>query len=181
MDADTDFDLDGYLDQCHRAYRYLNQDAVWAPRPPRKPLPIADMDPAWRHNAANFLLRRAEHLAHRYIFGMVRAASVPAWSEVIGEDHGEPAYSGTVFSEFDLMGDHARDAFEDEQHRIIEEPEVWLRTTPLYRALVAGLPTGEERERLAERARHWSTCPARAHTDADCECRVAANPPEPTP
>jgi hypothetical protein len=167
-------DLDAYLKKCLSLYRYLNQDTVWAPRPPRPPVQIADMDPEWRYNAAKFLMRQADILAFRYVFGMVRSASLPVYRDVIGEYDGEPIYSGRVFSDLDLMGECASDTFDDEADHITAEPERWLRKTALYRALTADLPQGHQRAELAARARHWSTCPIRTGTGAECRCQEIA-------
>lgn len=169
----TAFDLDRYLDQCLAAYRYLNQGQVWIPRRPNEPVRIADMDLGWRHNAANFLLRRAGHLAHRYTYGMIRSAGSPIYRDVIGEYRGEPIFSGAVFSEIDLMTENAHDSFEDEQRRILANPEEWLRGTALFRALVAALPEGAEREQIAARARHYSTCPQRTGGQGECTCHLS--------
>jgi hypothetical protein len=57
---------------------------------------------------------------------------------------------------------------------VAADPVTWIRTTALYRALVAGLPTSpDETDKLAARARHWSTCPARSGSD-ECRCEQIA-------
>jgi hypothetical protein len=54
------------------------------------------------------------------------------------------------------------------------EPHTWIRTTALYRALVADLPDCSiALDAIAERAKHWSTCPARAG-GGDCRCEAIA-------
>jgi hypothetical protein len=54
------------------------------------------------------------------------------------------------------------------------EPHTWIRTSALYRALVADLPNcSVALEAIAERARHWSTCPARTG-GGDCRCEAIA-------
>jgi hypothetical protein len=54
------------------------------------------------------------------------------------------------------------------------DPVEWIRTTALYRALVADLPNcSVALEAIAERARHWSTCPARTG-GGDCRCEAIA-------
>ncbi|MBQ1061308.1 hypothetical protein [Micromonospora sp. C41] len=151
-------------------YAYLRQGEWWVPKKPRPPILIADMDPEWRHNAARFLMRRAPMLAFLYLGGEIAAMTAPVWGDVVGEDNGRPVLGRRTFSELDLMSDAALDAFDEHSDAAMRDPEGWLRTTALYRALVAGLPTeGPDAEQLAERARHWSTCPARTGS-GDCRC-----------
>lgn len=171
MTAAEKFDLDAYMAQCRALQAYLNQGDVWFPKD-RPKVRVADMDPSWRHNAARFLERRAESLAHRYTFGLVSSGSRPTWGDVVGEVDGKPVFSATALSTFELMSDAALDAFDAEMDEITRRPLEWLRTTALYRALVAGLPDGAEREALAERARHWSTCPIRSGGE-ECRCEEA--------
>lgn len=45
------------------------------------------------------------------------------------------------------------------------DPEGWLKTTPLYQALVKDLP-GD----VAELAKHWSTCDLRTGNATTCSC-----------
>lgn len=123
---------------------YLNQGAMWHPQAPRQPLPIADMDLPWRWNASQFLVRGAPALAWRYGF-----------AEVLGGP--EPPD--------DVVDDLMR--LDSER---IADPTTWIRTTPLYRALVAGLPSRRpDLAFLAERARHWSTCAVRTRGGM-CTC-----------
>lgn len=151
-------------------YGYLNQGEWWVPKKPRQPIRVADMDPEWRHNAARFLMRRAATLAFLYGGGEIAVMAKPAWRNVVGEDGGKPVLGGPAFSELDMMSDAAMDAFDEHSDRMMRDPEGWLRTTQLYRALIADLPTDPaELEALAERARHWSTCPARTGA-GDCRC-----------
>lgn len=172
MTAEKDFDLDDYLTKCRWVYAYYSQGDVWFPdRKPR--VRITDMDAVWRLNCTRFLERRAESIAHRYTFGEVSSMSRATAREVIGEVDGEPVF-GREFSHFDLMGERATDAFQAEQDARAADPVAWLRTTPLYRALAAGLPTKRKKlEALSERAKHWSTCPARESVDAECRCEEA--------
>ena len=66
------------------------------------------------------------------------------------------------------------DAFEDQFERLIDaadDPALWIRGTALYAALIDGLPTGGRKlGKLAARAAHWSTCPAREDPVAACTC-----------
>jgi len=126
----------------------LYQDEWWQPKVGPM-LRIAEMDDGWRHNTAAFLLRRAPRLAER------------AWASMAADASGPLGPSG----------DMACDAFEAELDWLDADPEGWLCETPLYQALVAGLPAegSRQRARLAERARHRSTCPRR-HGDGTCTC-----------
>lgn len=167
-----DVDLNAYLRRCRAYYAYFNQAEIWLPNG-RSQVRIVEMDAAWRLNCARFLERRAASYLAQYDFGEISALSQPTCQEVVGEDRGEVVLSGQVFSELDLMGECARDAFDGEAERRRSDPIAWVRSTPLYRALVAGLPTGDDRDALAERAKHWSTCPARSDLAATCGCHLS--------
>jgi len=155
--------------KCRNTYRLLNQGEVWFPKG-RPRVAIADMDPEWRFNTARFLERRAAVLELLYSMGELGVLGEPTMQAVVGEVWGETVTAGPLFSHLDLLGEHASDAFDQELERRVGDPVAWLRTTPLYQALVAGLPRrGKRLAALAERARHWSTCPARTGT-GDCLC-----------
>ncbi|MEU3452110.1 hypothetical protein ABZ671_00505 [Micromonospora sp. NPDC006766] len=135
-------------------FDYLNQDKVWQPKG-KPPVAIADMDPEWRYNAARWLESGCVKIGHRYSFD-ARAWLLVQLSSPLGPS------------------ENAADAIEGDIDRetaeIKHDPVAWIRTTALYRALVAGLPTKPKKlTALAERARHWSTCPAR-NGDANCRC-----------
>lgn len=97
------------------AYRYLSQGQIWVPKD-RPNLPIIDMDPAWRRNAARWLERRAKHFDLLYSLGEALLAS-----------------------RLDLS-DLAMDDLLIDQERREQDPVAWIRTTPLYQALLADLP-----------------------------------------
>jgi hypothetical protein len=129
------------------AYDYLNQTTVWIPRPPQDWVPIAEMDHEWRWNCAQILLRGAAGHADRY-----------GWSALIH------------------MGDAPDEVIDWEvnaAHQRERNPQAWIRTTKLYRALVADLP-GKRRKltALADRARHYNTCASRTTGDSACNCNV---------
>lgn len=151
--------LDQHLSQTYSTWRYLNQGDWWQPKPPAKPVRIADMEPEWRYNATRWLLRRAPYFADRYSWGMLASGLGP-----LGPS-----------------GDAACDAFEAamaELDREQEDPQRWIRGTVLYQALIAGLP-GKPRTqfRLWQRARHWSPCLVRARNSAECACPTGKEPP----
>lgn len=120
-------------------YCYLNQGEQWKPKD-RPWLPIADMDASWRGNAARWMKRRAAAFELYYSIGELAALSEPTMRAVVGEVDGVPVEDGPLFSHLDLMGDCATDAFDREVSGRSTNPAGWIRTTPLYRALVSGLP-----------------------------------------
>lgn len=135
-------------------FEYLNQGEQWKPNG-RPPGPIADMDPEWRHNAARFLERRAGQIGGAYISA--------AWTWFTA------ALLSSVGPSEAAADDIERD-INEQGAAIVRDPVAWIRTTKLHAALVAGLPTkGKKAAGLAERARHWSTCPARDGS-GDCRC-----------
>jgi hypothetical protein len=164
------FDLDAYLRNARGWYAYLNQGEVWFPNK-RPRVRIADMDAAWRLNCTRFLERRAASIERRYTFGEISALSEPKYRNVVGERDGEVVLTGPALSESDLMSDSVADMFDQGRDDRMADPIAWLRATALYRSLAAGLPDcSVALEALNERARHWSTCPARESTDAECRC-----------
>ncbi len=131
----------------------LYQTAMWHPKPPAQPVPIVEMSKEWRYNAARFMEQRARTIGDGAL-----------WNMLLGP---QPS------------GDMACDAFEDEldelEQRLHSDPVGWIRSTPLYQALVAGLPTNPYKLwRLAQRARHFSGCEAAAHNRGPCSCGALA-------
>lgn len=168
-------ELDDFKQSCRFMYAYLEQDEVWIPQPPRPRIAIADMDKEWRLNASRWLERRAGLFAARYAFGEIYCLSAPTMRAVIGEVKGVPVEAGPLLSHLDLMSDSARDDFDRWQDERNQDPEAWIRTTPLHRALVASLPSkSKELAELAGRAAHWSTCPVRLGSGSECQCRHVA-------
>lgn len=137
-------------------FALLNQADFWYPKPPAEPVRVAEMDPAWRYNAARMLLRHAALLADRY-----------SWGELA-------FISGPMGPSGDAACDAVESAFDEAERFRAEDPQGWMRTTRLYKVLTAGLPANPSKlYRLAERARHWGACPARASNTADCTCGAA--------
>lgn len=137
---------------------YLDQGKQWKPEG-RGLVAIAVMDPEWRYNASRWLERHAAPFASRYSleesFDLLNLVLSPIGPGEMSAD--------SIQSEVERGADERR-----------RDPVAWIRTTNLYQALVAGLPTKrKELARLAERARHYSTCPVRiapAGADAPCTC-----------
>ncbi len=105
------------------AYRLLTQTTQWYPRPPAPPVQISDMSREWRHNAARMLERQAFQLGCFYSWGLV-VMNAPN----LNYD------SDAVCDGFDATLDAL-------DRQLKSDPVGWIRTTPLYQALTAGLPT----------------------------------------
>jgi hypothetical protein len=112
-------------------YAYFNQGTTWQPKG-RPCLPITEMNPAWRRNAAWWLERNAEMFEIYYSLGEIERLAAPAYRDMV---------RGRAVSEFDLMSESTMDGLTAASDERSADPAVWIRTTPLYRALVDGLPT----------------------------------------
>ncbi|MEU8040944.1 hypothetical protein [Streptosporangium sp. NPDC049078] len=148
-------------------FKYLDQGETWVPN--GKPaLPITDMDITWRHNASQWLLRQAKPLAWRYGMGELAFIYGTTAPTLIPDETGHPV-PGPDVAVFAPMGEMAQEALEreldDAQEERDADPEAWLKSTPLYLALVDGLP-----ENAAELAKHWSACDLRTGQGATCSC-----------
>lgn len=163
MPPDGDEGLEEIYRRARTLYRLLQQGERWLPD--GKPaVAIKHMDPAWRHNTAAFLVRRAHNYLLQYDFGEIISIWGASAVDVRGERVSLAPTSGSM----------ADDAVERDMHQQqadrAADPEAWIKSTRLYRALVKGLPEGPEREALAEVARHWSDCPVRTDKSSDCVC-----------
>lgn len=136
---ETPAEIEIHRRQCVFTYLYLNQSALWFPRPPRRPVKIADMDPIWRTNAVRFMERRAGSLAMRYHMGRDYRLAQPMRA-AIGEVDGQAVEGGPSFTLLDMMSDHVRDALDRFEDEALNNPVEWLRTTALIRALNQDLP-----------------------------------------
>lgn len=133
---------------------YLNQGEKWQPNG-RPMVAVADMDPEWRYNASRFLERRAAAIEPKYTL-----AEALEFAAVTASPLG-PSEDTALMIESDME----RSA--EERHR---DPVTWIRTTTLYQALVADLPNCSiALDAIADRAKHWSTCPARTGY-GECLC-----------
>lgn len=136
-------------------YDYFNQGEFWQPKQPSERVRIADMDLEWRYNASRWLERPAAHFAD--LISWAQFAALLGFQS-----------SGLALS------DHNADCVVDSMLRNDEErerdPLAWLRSTALYRALVADLPDcSVQLDAIAERAKHWADCPVRSG-GGDCRC-----------
>jgi hypothetical protein len=133
---------------------YINQGEKWQPNG-EPVVAIADMDPEWRYNASRWLERNAKAIALKY------ALDLESWFVSITSSPHGPSDTSADMIERDI---HAQTA------EAFGNQVAWIRTTVLYRALVAELPNGSlALDAIAELARHWSTCPVRTG-DGDCRC-----------
>lgn len=157
----------GLYRRARQIHAYLDQGDVWVPDA-KPPLLITDMDPVWRYNAAQFMARRGRHYLLDYDLGE-RLTPEPMVREVIAEVDGQPVYGGWVGlgPSPDSMAADAMERGRDEASEARRrDPQAWLESTPLYRALVKDLPDG-----VAELAKHWSTCAVRTEAGA-CTCQA---------
>jgi hypothetical protein len=143
------YDLVGDAAWC----RYFNQGETWK-ADGRDLVRIVDMSPEWRLNCVRFLERRAA----RYAVVYARGCEAELWHG-LNLLNGEMARD-SITRELEGEADYARD-----------NPTEWIVTTPLYRALAAGLPVkGKKLRRLEERAAHWAGCEWRRGDTTTCSC-----------
>ncbi|HLL68969.1 MAG TPA: hypothetical protein VK453_25140 [Micromonosporaceae bacterium] len=130
---------------------YVEQGEKWKPNG-RPMVAIADMDETWRFNASRWLVRNATGIAAKFARGTYL---------LISTDH---------------MSERTADQLLDDAHHATANPEAWIQRTPLHTALTRGLPAdGPALAELADRARHYSTCPQRENVDGECTCRAASD------
>lgn len=137
-----------------RWYRYFQQGEQWWPNG-KPPVAIADMDETWRYNASGWLVREADRLSRLFAEGCMAET---LWVDM--HVTAEMAHDGLI-ADLEQEADLAR-----------RSPAAWVMQTPLYLALVAGLPTkGAKRRKLGARASHWAGCPGREDAKAkECLC-----------
>lgn len=122
-------------EQCLLTYRYLNQGEWWKPKE-REPIRVIDMDDRWRGNAARWMIRRAAYFGQLYTFGEVFSLALPIGREVINHVDGRDVL-GRTLTGHDLMPESAADDMAAWQEERSADPVAWIRTTTLYRALLA--------------------------------------------
>lgn len=138
-----------------RYYRYFNQSGHWVPND-RPPVQIAEMDAAWRLNCTRYLERNAARYADLFASGC----------------------SAEIFA-FGLVHPDAPEDTESamwrEANYAKRDPAAWIKTTRLYLALAAGLPSkGAPLRKLTDRARHWGSCEKRLSKKGVCTCAQLA-------
>lgn len=141
--------------------RYLDQDKRWQPDG-RPPVAIKDMDARWRYNAARWLERNAARLLSRYN---------------VAED--VDILCGPMSLRGEMAALAVERGLEEEHERRYRNPEGWMRSRPLWCALVADLdefPNVDSKPKIspefADPRNHLSECPwANGHQDVPCTCR----------
>lgn len=110
-------------------------------------MPVAEMSAEYRFNCARMLMARASRYAFAVEMEELRSISM----------FGAP---------------------DDVEPWTVGYPDSWMRERPIYRALTSDLPKGPKASaRLAERARHYATCPLRLRRKlrpegATCMCQL---------
>lgn len=136
-------------------YSLFQQGEVWVPRD-KPAVQITDMDPAWRYNAARFLTRNAPAYVLPYELGEHQSIWHAEGRDVTGQMVSlAPSEAAAAGVERELAAASASRA---------QDPEAWIKSTPLYQALVDGLP-----KNAGELAKHWSDCAIREDGGA-CTC-----------
>lgn len=117
-------------------YAYLGQGKVWYDRAGQR-LVIADMPLRYRENCCRFLERRARNLETWYTLGEIGQMHrlVPT---IVGHIDGRDI-EGPPIDIGPEIGSMADDAIQQSQDERARNPERWLRTTELYRALAGEL------------------------------------------
>ena len=135
-----------------RWYRYFTQDKHWVPNG-KQPIEIAGMDATYRLNCTRYLERNAARYAALF------AEGCSAEEFACGLVH--PDAPIEVFNELYRQAWQAK-----------LDPVAWVKTTRLYRALAAELPSrGAPLRKLADRARHWGGCEQRTRPKKGvCTC-----------
>lgn len=117
-------------------YLYMNQGKWWFPNGKPRVL-VSEMDESWRGNAARWLVRQAKSLSFRYDIAQIQY--------IYGREVEALTAAGTPSGQFVSLGprgDMACDAMERdldrEQEYRANDPERWVRSTPLYLALTEG-------------------------------------------
>ncbi|MFB4306906.1 hypothetical protein [Actinomadura sp. GTD37] len=136
-------------------FTLFQQGEIWLPNG-KPPIQITDMDPAWRFNTARFLTRNARHYVLTYELGEHRAIWHAKAREVTGQMLSlAPSEAAAAGVERELEAASASRA---------EDPEAWIKSTPLYQALMKDLP-----DNAGELAKHWSDCAIR-EDGGTCTC-----------
>jgi hypothetical protein len=142
-----------------RWYRYFNQTEHWVPNG-KPPVQIADMELAWRLNCVRYLERNAARYAALYADGCSAEELVFGLTHPDVSDWVEDSVTGHLWNE----GNRAK-----------RDPLGWIKTTKLYRALAADLPSkGAPLRKLANKAKHWGGCEKRLFKKGTCTCAQLA-------
>ena len=117
-------------------FAYLQQDEFLLPRV-RVPVRLADMDLDWCGNALRWLERRAASVEMYYTHQELKGLAEPVLV-AIGESGGRVIEVRVPDSNMlPTPGSMAADAYDAELDQRVADPVVWLRSTPLCKALAA--------------------------------------------
>jgi len=118
-------------------FHYLNQNKFWIDEQTNKYM-IVDMTDSHRRNAAKWLVNRARQFEFYYSMGEMLWMNAPRYHGfgIDGRDRG-------YMSEFDLMSDSVSDEFNQWIEDRVANPTAWIVETPLYKALLDGVPEAQ--------------------------------------
>jgi hypothetical protein len=124
-------------------YKYLDQGECWIDAQ-KVQHSIESMTDRYRRNAVDHLLRISPGAVELYNYGEIIWIFEPVKVKiVIGTVGGEPVTRTETIAIRAPCGDAACDAVDEildvEQARRRKDPVEWMKTTPLYRALMHGL------------------------------------------
>jgi hypothetical protein len=145
-----EFDLDRFRRQAIVVHEFLNQDTHWVDVHGRV-LTIADMSVGYKANCLAFVRARIRYYATRYPWGAIWSMELPSGLAELGrmDEHSQPT-AGRSLSRGEVWldnGGNMSDAFdqhiEDLDRRIKADPEAWLDSTPLMKALSDQVLAGE--------------------------------------
>jgi hypothetical protein len=105
---------------------YVKQSKTWVPKD-SGPIEITDMDPRWRANAARWLLRRAATVEFYYSYAELHHLTAVT-------------VEGASFYVHAPLPEDVEHALFQELDERASDPEAWLKTMPLYQALIKDLP-----------------------------------------
>lgn len=110
-------------------YHYLNQGEWWYPNGKPRVRIATEMGDRWRENAANWLVKNAWNFEIAYTSGEIQWLESGLGGQLIDVMTERPA---------SMMpgGDAACDAFDALMSERAANPEEWIKTTTLYKALV---------------------------------------------
>lgn len=119
-------------------FHYLNQGEWWYPNGLPRVLIASEMNNGWRVNAANFLVKRAALYEFHYTTAEIvwlNSGFGGVLREVVEDENGEPMVLDGLVSMMP-SGEMACDAFDTMMDYRAENPEEWIKTTTLYKALI---------------------------------------------
>lgn len=140
-----EFDLDRFRAQAIAVHEFLNQDTRWVDVHGRM-LTIAEMTVGYKANCLAFMRKRVGYFAARYPWGAIWSMELPSgWATVVPD--GRPGRSLSRGEAWLDDGGNMAHAFDQHieglDRRIKADPEAWLDSTPLMKALSDQVLAGE--------------------------------------